>query len=113
MKPNYFIVPGITLINEDELAQQIQNSICSRSDILREDLLSNKRLRIIVDARRLIAYLIEKNTERLTLREIGYYVGRDHSVVIYYVSTVKDLIRTDPEFSTKVQEAANRLMIKC
>ena len=62
-----------------------------------EDIKSQEKPTELVDARRIIAIVLVKNT-RMKLERIGKAIGRDHSSVCHYKKTTEGIIETDEAF---------------
>lgn len=73
------------------------------------DILSAKRNKFISHARQLAMYLSRELTSS-SLPRIGKSFGdRDHSTVIYAVSKISDLIKTDRNVYRQIQEITNKI----
>lgn len=57
----------------------------------------NSRLREVVDARRIYGYLARKLT-KYSSSEIGKFIGKDHSTILHYERTARELMRFDRDF---------------
>ena len=73
------------------------------------DILSAKRNKFISHARHLAMYLSRELTSS-SLPRIGKSFGdRDHSTVIYAISKISDLIKTDKNVYMQIQEITNKI----
>lgn len=73
------------------------------------DILSAKRNKFISHARQLAMYLSRELTSS-SLPRIGKSIGdRDHSTVIYAISKISDLIKTDRNVYRQIQEITNKI----
>lgn len=77
--------------------RRIQDAVCARYGIAREDLLSSSRKRQVAWPRQLGIYLTHRVVGRST-NEIGAaFGGRDHSTVLHAIASVKERLRLDAE----------------
>lgn len=73
-------------------------------DIFDTDVLAKNRMQNTVFARKAAAYVLKKHTT-LSLKEIAPYIGvKDHTTVLYNVSTAKDLMHTEEWYKNKIDE---------
>ncbi len=73
------------------------------------DILSAKRNKFISHARQLAMYLSRDLTSS-SLPRIGKSIGdRDHSTVIYAISKISDLLKTDRNVYRQIQEITNKI----
>ena len=78
-------------------------------DIFDTEVLVKIRLQNTVFARKAAAYILRKHTN-LSLSEIAPYIGvKDHTTVLYNVSTAKDLIDTEGWYKNKIDEIENEI----
>ena len=78
-------------------------------DIFDTDVLAKNRMQNTVFARKAAAYILKKHTS-LSLKEIAPYIGvKDHTTVLYNVSTAKDLIDTEDWYKNKIDEVENEI----
>jgi len=104
---NYFIMPGIKntkAVQAEVLFQEIEKF----TGITKEELQSKTRLREVVDARIMYAYIMKSKT-LLTLMKIGQQINRDHSCVIHYLRQFKNLQKTDKQFNLTYLKILNNL----
>jgi chromosomal replication initiator protein len=73
-------------------------------DVFDTDVLAKNRMQNTVFARKAAAYVLKKHTT-LSLKEIAPYIGvKDHTTVLYNVSTAKDLMHTEEWYKNKIDE---------
>ncbi|MDO5036531.1 MAG: chromosomal replication initiator protein DnaA [Porphyromonas sp.] len=90
---------------------EILSTVCQYYNLDEEDVRGRRRKREIVQARQMVMYLAKKYTD-VSLAAIGAEVGgRDHSTVIYSVSSLSDLIETDAKIAAEVAEIIELLDI--
>lgn len=78
-------------------------------DIFDTEVLVKNRLQNTVFARKAAAYILRKHTN-LSLSEIAPYIGvKDHTTVLYNVSTAKDLIDTEGWYKNKIDEIEDEI----
>ncbi|MGL5683055.1 MAG: chromosomal replication initiator protein DnaA [Marinifilaceae bacterium] len=88
---------------------KIQNVVCNYFNITNEMLKAKTRKREIVQARQLAMYLSKTYTS-CSLASIGSQIGnKDHATVLYACKAVNDLISTDKQFKTNVEEIQKQL----
>jgi len=69
-----------------------------RTGLTKKEITSRVRYRHIVNAKRMVAIVLKKNT-KMKLWEIGSVVGGlDHSCISHYIKTHSDLMETEYEF---------------
>lgn len=86
------------------LAQEIIRIVARTLALNVDTILGNYRRRDYVEARNIMAYLINVNT-LLPLQMIGKMMGgRHHSTIIHYLKRYRDLYDGDEEFRMKVME---------
>jgi len=114
-KPDLTIAKNILkdiLPNDNEHKTSIQTIIKEVSkyfSIPINDILSAKRNKFISHARHLAMYLSRELTSS-SLPRIGKSFGdRDHSTVIYAISKISDLIKTDRNVYVQIQEITNKI----
>jgi chromosomal replication initiator protein len=78
-------------------------------DVFDTDVLAKNRMQNTVFARKAAAYVLKKHTS-LSLKEIAPYIGvKDHTTVLYNVSTAKDLITTEEWYKNKIDDIENEI----
>jgi hypothetical protein len=77
-------------------------------DVFEADMMSPKRILINVDARRMFAMVLRGMENPYTFGRIGGYLRKDHSTILHYVKTSKDLLQTDVDFKSKYKEVQKR-----
>jgi chromosomal replication initiator protein len=87
----------------------IQKIVCDYFDIPVDAINSKTRKRDIVQARQLAMYYSKKHT-KASLATIGLHCGnKDHATVLHACRTVNNLIETDKQFRTYVEEIEKRI----
>jgi chromosomal replication initiator protein len=87
----------------------IQKIVCDYFDIPVDSINSKTRKRDIVQARQLAMYYSKKHT-KASLATIGLHCGnKDHATVLHACRTVNNLIETDKQFRTYVEEIEKRI----
>ncbi|MBG8552629.1 chromosomal replication initiator protein DnaA [Hymenobacter guriensis] len=82
----------------------IQKTVAEYFGISVDLLKAKTRKKEVVTARQVAMYFAKEHTNH-SLKSIGYHFGgRDHSTVIHSVQTVSDLIDSDKQFRSQVQE---------
>ena len=78
-------------------------------DVFDADVLAKNRMQNTVFARKAAAYILKKHTS-LSLNEIAPYIGvKDHTTVLYNVSTAKDLMQTEDWYKNKIDEIEDEI----
>jgi chromosomal replication initiator protein len=78
-------------------------------EVFDTDVLAKNRKQNTVFARKAAAYVLKKHTS-LSLNEIAPYIGvKDHTTVLYNVSTARDLITTEDWYKNKIDEIENEI----
>jgi chromosomal replication initiation ATPase DnaA len=73
-------------------------------DVFDSKVRANNRRQNTIFARKAAAYILKMNTT-LSLKEISEYIGvKDHSTVLYNISTAKDLMITESWYKDKINE---------
>ncbi len=89
----------------------IQKIVCDYFDLPLELINSKTRKREIVQARQLAMYFSKKHTKS-SLATIGLYCGnKDHATVLHACRTVNNLIDTDKQFRTYVDEIEKKIQM--
>ena len=89
--------------------EKILSSVAVAFDISLSQVQSRSRTRSVALARQVAMYLARRNT-RLSLQEIGGYIGgRDHSTVIHAEERIRTMKSKDPEFSHLLDDIETRL----
>ncbi|RCL03661.1 MAG: chromosomal replication initiator protein [Candidatus Tokpelaia sp. JSC161] len=87
--------------------EEIQRVVARHYSVSKEDLLSNRRVRVIVRPRQIAMYLAKMMTSR-SLPEIGRrFGGRDHTTVLHAIRKIGNMMITDPKFSQELD------LLKC
>ena len=87
----------------------IQKVVCDYFNLPVEVINSKTRKREIVQARQLAMYFSKKHTKN-SLATIGLYCGnKDHATVLHAVRTINNLMETDKQFRTYVDDIDRKL----
>jgi len=85
------------------MIEDIQKVVARHFNVSRQDLLSNRRTRVIVRPRQIAMYLSKSLTPR-SLPEIGrHFGGRDHTTVLHAVRKVESLASSEPKFAQELE----------
>ena len=91
--------------------EDIQKIVARQFNVTKNDLLSNRRTRVIVRPRQIAMYLAKVMTPR-SLPEIGRrFGGRDHTTVLHAVRKIEELTSKDEKMSHEV-ELLKRLILE-
>ena len=91
--------------------EDIQRIVARQFNVSRNDLLSNRRTRVIVRPRQIAMYLAKVMTPR-SLPEIGRrFGGRDHTTVLHAVRKVEELSSNDQKIAHEI-ELLKRLILE-
>jgi len=91
--------------------EDIQKIVARQFNVSRNDLLSNRRTRVIVRPRQVAMYLAKVMTPR-SLPEIGRrFGGRDHTTVLHAVRKIEDMSSKDQKLSREI-ELLKRLILE-
>ena len=83
--------------------EDIQRVVARHYNVSRQELVSNRRTRVIVKPRQIAMYLAKTLTPR-SFPEIGRrFGGRDHTTVLHAVRKIEDLIGKDTKLSHEVE----------
>ena len=83
--------------------EDIQRVVAKHYNVSRQELVSNRRTRVIVKPRQIAMYLAKTLTPR-SFPEIGRrFGGRDHTTVLHAVRKIEDLITADTKLSHEIE----------
>ncbi|MCF6369366.1 chromosomal replication initiator protein DnaA [Rhizobium halophilum] len=83
--------------------EDIQRIVARHYNVSRQELVSNRRTRVVVKPRQIAMYLAKTLTPR-SFPEIGRrFGGRDHTTVLHAVRKIEDLIGGDTKLSHEVE----------
>jgi chromosomal replication initiator protein len=83
--------------------EDIQRVVSRHFNVSRQELVSNRRTRVIVKPRQIAMYLAKTMTPR-SFPEIGRrFGGRDHTTVLHAVRKIEDLMNKDTKLSHEVE----------
>jgi chromosomal replication initiator protein len=109
--------PTLTLDRVDELLahlvgagepkrvriEDIQRIVARHYNVSRQELVSNRRTRVIVKPRQIAMYLSKTMTPR-SFPEIGRrFGGRDHTTVLHAVRKIEELISNDQKLGHEIE----------
>lgn len=109
--------PALTLDRVDELLahlvgagepkrvriEDIQRIVARHYNVSRQELVSNRRTRVIVKPRQIAMYLSKTMTPR-SFPEIGRrFGGRDHTTVLHAVRKIEEMIAADQKLSHEIE----------
>lgn len=90
--------------------EDIQKVVSRQFNVARNDLLSNRRTRVIVRPRQIAMYLAKMMTPR-SLPEIGRrFGGRDHTTVLHAVRKIEGMLAADQKLAHEI-ELLKRLIL--
>jgi chromosomal replication initiator protein len=90
----------------------IQKTVSEYYKIDLNDLKAKTRKKEIVIARQIAMYFSKEYTNH-SLKSIGYHFGgRDHSTVIHAVQSVNDMIDTNNNFKSSIEDLKKRLKMR-
>lgn len=92
----------------NEALEMIATASSTILNISTKDLMSTKRDREIVDARR-IAYAIARLEFQFTFQSIGRYFEKNHATILHQVNTHEGWIQTEDDYRSKYDEVKNFL----
>ena len=78
------------------------NCVCKVMGLNKEDLITRKRDRILVDARRIVANII-MNEEICSISGLARSMGKNHATLIHYRKTHNDVYGTDLRYTRTYQ----------
>lgn len=83
--------------------EDIQRIVARHYNVSRQELVSNRRTRVIVKPRQIAMYLAKTLTPR-SFPEIGRrFGGRDHTTVLHAVRKIEDLVSGDTKLSHEIE----------
>ena len=101
---------AINLSNEGKF-NWILNEVCYFLQVKKSDVISNSRFPVFVLARKVISYILRKEFN-ITFKEIGIFLNRDHSNIVYLSQWVEirlDIIHTYPEEAKLLNYITNKI----
>jgi chromosomal replication initiator protein len=104
------IIDNFVRNSEKEISiDYIKNIVCDYFTVPISEVFSKGRKREIVQARQLIMYFAKKHSNS-SLQSIGLQCGnRDHATVLHACKTVTDLLDSDKNFKTYVDDLSRRI----
>jgi len=99
--------------HEDALTPSLViNTVCNFYKISKNDLLSKKKNKELVEPRQICTYLMTELLD-LPLVSIGEAMGgKDHTTIIYTRDKIAALIKTNPKIATEVSDLKNLILKK-
>lgn len=99
-----YVQPGlIRKVNPFLTEKMVFDLVLKELDITKEDLVSKCRKRELVDARKLLSYIL-KNKFRKKLKYIGKELGgRDHTTIVHSIKEFVSLYQTNYDFKSKCE----------
>lgn len=90
----------------------IINTVCSFYNLSKSDILGKKKNKELVEPRQICIYLITELMS-IPLVTVGQAVGgRDHTTVIHARNKISELIKTNPQIATEVNDLKNLILKK-
>ncbi|MBO4622055.1 MAG: chromosomal replication initiator protein DnaA [Paludibacteraceae bacterium] len=87
----------------------IMDAVCEEFKVTQEQIVSQGRLKEVVQARQVAMYLTKKLLDK-TLQEIGnYFGGRTYPTVIHAITCVNNQMSSDPVFRRQVNRLESKL----
>lgn len=91
-------------------SERVIEVVCKELSLTKEEVISHNRERRIVDARKMIAYVLRNHFD-FTLTEISkLFNHKDHSVVFRYLIVTEDLIFTNKIFRDNILEIERKIL---
>jgi hemerythrin len=96
-------------MNSNQQQQQFNKLVDHFKKKTNLDLRQNTRKREIVELKAAFSFVIRTRfRRRVTLTEIGYFLSRNHTNIVYLIKTYENVIsKYNPELSEIVQEVLN------
>lgn len=112
MNISAYIIPGLTkrrsLINNKANIRASVVKCCEFLDTTIEEMECKTRTRELVQKRMMIAqYLFDHKSQNLVA--IGKLLNRDHTSIIHYQKTIKELMYAYPEIRVQYNELCNSI----
>lgn len=108
-KMHPFIFVGLENNHNNPLISSVVSAIVKTTGIEFSKVQSHSRRREIVDARHLFCYFARKES-KMSFKEIGDIINRDHASVMHASNKVKNLMEYDKEFMQKVPEITSLIL---
>lgn len=90
----------------------IINQVASVYGVTTDDIRSKKRSAQISNARKVAAYVVREITE-MPLQSIGIELGgRDHSTIVYAISSIEDIIKKDTHMKETIEDIIKNIRDK-
>jgi len=100
---NYWIAPSFEYsIKIDEIkTDNIINDVCNTYGIELIDLMSKSRLRILVEPRQVLFYILHKKLN-IPCQKVGKMFGKNHATVLHGANVIKNYMEYDPNLRKRV-----------
>ena len=95
---------------EEMKVEDIINCVSSFYNINKNDLLSKKKNKEIVEPRQVCMYIISDMMNGIPLEVIGQKMGKNHSTVIYSRDKIAEMMKTDSKLATRVNDIKKMLL---
>lgn len=69
--------------------------------VTKKEILSRSRKRHIIDAKRIIVFILKKKNEKYRHQEIGDIIGISHCTITHYINTHENIYLSDSNFRNK------------
>jgi len=96
---------------ENITLEQIVKVVSMELNIKPSDIKSKKRIKNIVEARRIVIYLARKLTPNSTPVLAQFFSMKDHTAISHSIKKINQLLDEDENFSVKVKELENKILI--
>ena len=104
---NFWTIPGMkkksSYVSDLNFAVQTINK---SKELFGINILEKTRQRDVADIRMITAHIIKTHT-KLSLKEIGKMLGKDHASIIHYYKTTEALLKNNSQFKEKYQRLTN------
>lgn len=80
----------------------LKELVCGYYHISFEDFISHCREMELVLVRKVFAYIAYRYC-KISLKKIGNYMNRDHTTIIFYQQSVRDILETEPHRAREIQ----------
>lgn len=87
----------------------IMNALCMFYDVESKYIFGKKRDRPYARPRQVLCYIAKNHIPDITLKEIGRFLGRDHSTVIHSVRSVENEMSYNQKFADEINKIKEML----
>jgi len=89
--------------------RKIKELVLDTFNVSERELVSKKRDRHIINARKAYSYFLHRNTD-MTLTKIGReFGGKNHSTIIHYLKCTYNHLETDNDFMNKISSISENI----